>query len=97
MTRAFNDTTSTCATCIYFAPDSPDGGPPDGHCNWLTLPAYAYKNVTEFNTYMRAADGKNCWLHSKRHTPACATQDSEFGACTCEGMPAVGKKEPHSG
>ena len=30
MTRAFDDKTSTCATCMYFAPSDPDGGPADG-------------------------------------------------------------------
>lgn len=66
MTRAFDDKTSTCGSCIYFEADAPDGGPPDGHCNWLSLPAYVYKNVREFNTHMRADAGKDCWLHMKR-------------------------------
>lgn len=68
MTRAFDDMVSTCGSCIYFSADSPDGGPPDGHCNWLSLPAYVYKNVKQFNTLMRADDGKECWLHTKRDT-----------------------------
>lgn len=68
MPRDFNDSTSTCASCIYFSPDAPDGGPPDGHCNWLSLPAYVYKNGREFNTLMRADAGKDCWLHTKRET-----------------------------
>ena len=69
MTRAYDDATSTCGTCLYFSPDAPDGGEPDGHCNWLSLPAYVYKNRAEFNTLMLASDGKNCWLHTKRETP----------------------------
>lgn len=73
MTRAFDDKTSTCGSCVYFSPDSPDCGPPDGHCGWLSLPAYAYKTVKEFNTYMRADAGKDCWLHTKRDEPSAGT------------------------
>lgn len=66
MTRAFNDSTSTCATCVYFSPDAPDNGPPDGHCHWLSLPAYIRRQRPgiSFSTYMRADEGKDCWLHT---------------------------------
>ena len=66
MPRDYTDTTSTCGSCMYFSADTPDGGPADGHCGWMSLPAYVYKNVKEFNTLMRADAGKDCWLHTKR-------------------------------
>lgn len=68
MTRAIDDKTSTCGTCSYFAADAPDCGVPDGHCQWLSLPAYIQRQhpgIT-FTTYMYATDGKDCWLHTKR-------------------------------
>jgi len=69
MTRAIDDKTSTCGSCAYFSQDEPDGTlPHTGHCNWLSLPAWAYKYIKadQNNTLMYDTDGLNCWLHTKR-------------------------------
>jgi hypothetical protein len=43
MTRASDDKTSTCETCNYFALSAPDGGRPDGYCQWVSIPAWAQR------------------------------------------------------
>jgi hypothetical protein len=71
MTRALDDRTSTCHTCTYFSEDSPDGTVPNtGHCGWFSLPAYVWKYIGKdkapLNTMLKATDGIDCWLHTKR-------------------------------
>ncbi len=90
MVRAFSDKTSTCATCTFWDSSAPGLQPQSGYCGYESVPAWVRKHLPpqDAQRIITATEGLDCWQHSKRHTADCAAQDSEFGACTCEGAPA---------
>ncbi len=66
MTRAIEDTSSTCKTCVYW--ERLDRGGDAGRCNYVSIPGWAqkYLSQTDEQRRMSAEDGLTCWMHSKR-------------------------------
>ena len=76
MTRAYDDKTSTCGTCVYWQRDSVQAERPSvdtGHCNWISVPGWLTKphaplehGIMPHMTRMLEDGGANCWLHKTR-------------------------------
>ena len=80
MPRAMDDKTSTCGSCAYWNHHAESDGihpTPLGECGWWSLPVWTRQYIPiKPSTRMRADDGLDCWLHTKR-------EQTEY-AVTCE-------------
>lgn len=70
MTRAIDDTTSTCRSCMYWDGNNASTGLPkgSGYCGYISVPAWVGKHLTHRDDHrvMLETDGLDCWQHAKR-------------------------------
>lgn len=68
MTRAIDDTTSSCGSCAYYDRHAPGLKQGTGYCGYMSVPAWVHKHLAPRDDHrvVESGEGINCWQHDKR-------------------------------